>query len=268
MSNIEWLRGWRHELAAAGRRPGTIAVRTSHIERMSVALGDPATITRDDLIGWLGGQGWAPATMRSVRASTRTFFAWAHETGRRADDPAATLPAVLQPRGLPRPAGEDTLMAAITSATPRVRLAVELMALCGLRRCEVAPVHSRDLLREVGGGWLLRVVGKGGHTRLVPCPAHLALEIERAGGWVFPGQIGGHLAPATVGKLVSAVLPVGVTPHALRHRFGTETYSRSHDIRATQELLGHASIATTQVYVQVADVQRRAVATAAWRIGA
>jgi site-specific recombinase XerD len=81
---------------------------------------------------------------------------------------------------------------------------------------------------------------------------------------VFPGQVNGHLTSGYVSKLVSDALPPGWTAHTLRHRFASVAYSADRDIRAVQELLGHASVATTQIYTAIPkDALRRAVNAAA-----
>ena len=147
----------------------------------------------------------------------------------------------------------------------RAALAIELMSTCGLRRAECARVRGRDV-EAVGQGWQLRIVGKGGHVRVVPLPPTLALRLRCTPGWVFPGYVDGHISPAWLGKLVGRVLVEGYTPHKLRHRFGTVVYDQSHDLRAVQELLGHASLATTQVYVASSSAARRAAAMTAWKL--
>ncbi|WP_408918409.1 tyrosine-type recombinase/integrase [Corynebacterium striatum] len=138
------------------------------------------------------------------------------------------------------------------------------MAYGGLRRGEVARVRGSD----VQGQWL-RVEGKGGHVRLVPLPPHLARRIAAHGdSWLFPGQINGHLSPRRVTELVGEVLPVGVTPHALRHRFATRVYAQSGDIVALSMLLGHAKLDTTMVYTQVDSVVQAQAAAGAWTLAA
>ena len=136
------------------------------------------------------------------------------------------------PRGVPRPLGDDVIRDALAKADARTSLMVELMAYGGLRRGEVAGVRAE----HVSGQWL-RVTGKGGHTRMVPLPPHLARRVQVAGpGWIFPGQINGHLSARRVGELIRECLPDGMTPHQLRHRYATSVYRTSGDIRAVQEL--------------------------------
>ena len=90
-------------------------------------------------------------------------------------------------------------------------------------------------------------------------PADLARELRLRGpGYLFPGRHGaGHLSPHTVGVRISALLPDGVTMHALRHRFASVAHARVPDLLAVQQLLGHASVATTQVYVLVDAARSR-----------
>lgn len=132
---------------------------------------------------------------------------------------------------------------------PGARLILQLGRFAGLRRAEVAAVHTR----HVEGGWL-RVEGKGGHVRRVPLHPVLLEQLQRApAGWVFPALFGQHLTADHVGRLASRALPDGWTLHTCRHRAGTDMYAVRRDIRAVQEILGHASVRTTQLYTQVED---------------
>ena len=128
-------------------------------------------------------------------------------------------------------------------------------------------MHSSRLLDTIHGP-AIHVTGKGGHERVVPCPGHLANAIRQRRGWTFPGQIDGHLSPRRVGELVADVLPGALTGHTLRHRYGTTTYRESGDIRAVQELLGHARLDTPALYVDVDAAAMAAAAAGAWRLAA
>lgn len=272
MSNVnevnEVVRGWRAELQAAGRSAGTISLRISHARRVLAELDAPvAEITRDELVAWIAGHKWGPAARASARSSIRSLWRWMAVTGRVPVDVAVDLPTVIQPRAVPRPAPDQVVLDALRVAPPHVALAVEIMAMCGLRRTECACLRAADA-QQVAGGWALRVVGKGGHVRMVPCPPLLARRIREAGGWVFPGDQNGHISPGWLGKLIGRTLPPGWTPHKLRHRFATVAYGQGHDLRAVQELLGHASVATTQVYVAVDGQAVRTAASAAWSLAA
>ena len=211
-------------------------------------------------MNYLAAQDWSAATRRSVRSSLRLFWEWCARRGL-CEDVARELPTTPPPRSLPRPLEDHVILDALRAASPRVQLMIELMAYGGLRRCEVARVRSDDLQ----GQWL-NVIGKGGHHRAVPLPPHLCARIRRVAGWLFPGNIDGHLSAPHVGKLVSRALPAGMTAHQLRHRFATTAYRTSRDIRSVQTLLGHAKLDTTMIYTQVVDDDRAAAAAGAWTL--
>lgn len=263
------IQDYESELIAGNLTAQTRALRVYHLRRF--AADHPTTplgmITRTDLIAWLAAHDWSAETRRSYRASLRRFFAWAHACGRIAVDPAATLPAIRPPRALPRPTPDVVLAAGLAGADDRVRLMLELIDMCGLRRGEVCRVHSRDVVPDLVG-YSLRIQGKGGNVRIVPVPARLARRIIDAGGWVFPGAIDGHLSPRRVGELVGEALPDGWTAHTLRHRFATRAYAVSHDLRVVQELLGHAKPETTAIYTMIQPDRLRAVAEATWAAAA
>lgn len=133
----------------------------------------------------------------------------------------------------------------------------------GLRRAEVAAVHTRDLV-DVGAPQLF-VNGKGGRRRVVPISEYLAFLIGESGdGWLFPNRAGGHLSAGHIGKLVNRALPDSWTVHTLRHRYATLAFRGSRNLRAVQTLMGHASILTTERYTQVTDDETRAAAACAW----
>lgn len=258
---------WGVWLRAAGRPETTIALRTYHLRRVMTAIQtDPWSLGTEELVQYLGAQSWAPETRRSYRASLRAFYAWAQATGRRQDNPAALIPAIKLPRGVPRPTPERVYVQALLDADDRVRLMIHLAAQCGLRRGEIARLRREDVVPDLVA-YSLRVSGKGGHERMVPLPSELCRQLLAApAGWLFPSTArgGGHLTPAHVGKLVSRVLPDGWTCHTLRHRCATVAYASTRDLRAVQDLLGHAKPETTARYTQVpVDAVRAAVAAAA-----
>lgn len=127
-----------------------------------------------------------------------------------------------------------------------IRLAFEM----GLRRGEVVQIHSDDILDDLWGKSLM-VRGKGGKTRVVPIPDSLVPEImSYPRGWLFPGNIDGHVSPLWAAELVRETLPPDKTMHSLRHGFATRAYLESGgDLLLVQELLGHASPETTLRYI-------------------
>lgn len=219
------------------------------------------------LVGWFGKHPWSLEHRRSTRSAVRGFFSWAYKAGRVPRYLGDELPAVRQPPASPRPAPDDAWHAAMAAEDARTQLMLRLAAEAGLRRAEVAQMHSRDVF-ITGGAAQLTVHGKGGKKRLVPMSDDLAVLVRQGAaghtpgmssyGWLFPDGFGGHLSPEWVGSLVADVLPDGYTMHSLRHRFASRAYRGTRNLRAVQTLLGHASIATTERYTAVDDDEVRA----------
>lgn len=253
-------------LRAAGRPNSTIYIRSYQLRRFALEVGRPPfDVTLDDMVSYLSShETWSKSTRHAVRSALRSFYEWAHHTRRARRNEAKRLPVVTPPLGRPRPAPEAAIAESLRGAPERVRLMINLGAQAGLRCCEIATVHTENLVEDLDG-WSLKVTGKGGRRRVVPLTRQLAFALRALpAGWVFPGQVDGHLSPAYVSKLVSDALPSGVTAHMLRHRFASKAYiGAGRDIRAVQELLGHSSVATTQVYTAVPDGAKRAGVEAA-----
>jgi len=244
------LEGWVLHLRASGASPATIRLRRAHLERALTWFdaASPWVVTHAQMVEYLAVHDWAPETRKSVRASLRGFYSWAEEAGHVEVDPSRKLPRVAVPAGKPKPAPTDVFDDALGRATERERLMVMLAALAGLRRAEIACLHSRDVL-----GTSLRITGKGGRTRVVPLHPLLADVLAGHTGFIFPGADNGHLSPDRVGRIMTALLGNGWTAHTLRHRFATRAYAGDRDLLAVQQLLGHSSVATTQRYTQVPD---------------
>lgn len=265
----ETLAAWRRWLRASGSTAGTCRAYLHHLEALARQTGAPTPwdLTADDLADWLARHRWSRETTRSARTALRGFYSWAYDLGHLDDNPAQQLPRVRALPPNPRPASETAYQDALSKADPDETLMLRLAAELGLRRAEVAGLHSRDLDQDNAGRWWLTVHGKGERTRRLPLSHDLASVLrERLAGYVFPGRIGGHLSPDYVGVRVTALLPVGVTMHALRHRFATQAYAIGQDVFTVQRLLGHASPATTQRYVQTHDDTMRALVDAVGRL--
>lgn len=264
--------GWQTHARAAGLTPRTIALRVAHMRRLGRDLhpATPAEVTTGDLEEWLAHQATSAVEYRrALRSSIRVLFSWAAEAGRLPADPARRLRVVKAATPLPRPASSQDYRDALARADSRQTVALMLAAEMGLRRAEVAAVHARDICNTDDGPVLI-VHGKGGRRRVVPMTerirravTNLLAEVSAGDGYLFPGAVDGHLSPAYVGKLVSAVLPAGVTMHQLRHRFATVTYHATRDTLGVQQLLGHASPATTQRYVALDPTTLRTAVEAA-----
>jgi integrase len=223
-----------------------------------VARGFPDgldAVAPEDLVEWLAGQAWGLATLRSHVTAICSFLAWAERNGLVSGELRAGLPRVAQPKPLPKPCPVRTLETALEQCDPELVFALRLAGEAGLRRGELARVHSRDLLMDLTGV-SLRVHGKGAKERVVPLPAGLGEQLaQKLAGerWLFPGNIDGHVSPAWLGKRMARTLGGVHTAHSLRHLFATRLYGVSHDLFVVQRFLGHSRPETTTGYVALAD---------------
>lgn len=216
------------------------------------------------------GQGLGPSSAARELSGVRAFLAYAAEQqGHHAQLPRTRAPK--RPRTLPRPAAPDEVMSLAESAAEAASapwigardLAILLLLYgAGLRVAEALSLTAKVLPI----GQTLRVIGKRSKTRVVPvvpavreaideyarqCPHSLRGDVP-----LFLGARGGPLNPDLVRRAVAAArrrlgLPETLTPHALRHSFATHLLARGADLRALQELLGHASLSSTQIYTAV-----------------
>jgi len=227
----------------------------------------------------LAGRGAGPRTVARKLAAIRSFFKSMVELGEMTANPADLLPAPKQPQRLPRTLkAEDVaaLLNKIPATTPlelRDRALFEMAYACGLRAEELVnlDLESIDFDAET-----VRVEGKGGKTRFVPVgePAlrsvtrylergRPALASADGEGALLLSKSGRRLSTSDVRRRLRvwarhAAQQGAVHPHALRHSFATHLLEGGADLRAIQELLGHASISTTQVYTRVESARLRA----------
>jgi len=236
----------------------------------------------------LSGQGHAPTTVARKLAALRALFRTQVELGARAENPAELLSAPKRPRKLPRvltPAEVAALLDRIPASTPlelRDRALFELAYASGLRAEELVSLKVESVDFDAGGG---RVEGKGGKTRIVPVGEHALHAIERylararpaltedvaplpngEGRALFLSKSGRALGTSDVRRRLrtwtrqaATVVPTlaAAHPHALRHSFATHLLEGGADLRAIQELLGHATISTTPVYTRVESARLR-----------
>jgi len=220
----------------------------------------------------------AATTVARKLAATRQFFGSLVEHGHMAANPADLMPLPRRPAALPRAlaaADVSSLLDRIPATTPlelRDRALFEIAYGCGLRAEELVDLDVGSVDFE---GEQLRVEGKGGKTRVVPAgePALQALERYLSRGRpllldadepaLFVSKTGRRLSTSDVRRRLRvwarhAQTQGDVHPHALRHSFATHLLEGGADLRAIQELLGHATISTTQVYTRVESARLRA----------
>jgi integrase/recombinase XerC/integrase/recombinase XerD len=218
----------------------------------------------------LSERGQAPASVARKLAAVRSLFRVQVEVRAREDNPAELVGSPKRPQRLPRVLKEAevaALLDRIGATTPlelRDRAMFELAYACGLRAEEIV---SLELDAVDFDSELVRVEGKGGRTRVIPAGEHALRALERylargrpplaVGGenWLFLSKSGRRLSTSDVRRRLrtwarQAAL-AGAHPHALRHSFATHLLEGGADLRAIQELLGHATISTTQVYTRV-----------------
>ncbi|SCZ50902.1 integrase/recombinase XerC [Epibacterium ulvae] len=237
-------------------------------------LGALENITTGDMRAWMAAarsEGISARSLARRLSSVKTFYRWLAE--RQGFEPTAVLSARAPkfqnklPRPLPQQAAKAVLdTVALQSTTPWVAArdvaVVTLLYGCGLRISEALSLRRADV--PLSG--TLRITGKGGKERIVPVlPAAraavdhylslypFALDPESA---LFRGVRGGALGPGAIQKAMAQTraqlgLPASATPHALRHSFATHLLEAGGDLRSIQELLGHASLSTTQAYTAV-----------------
>jgi integrase/recombinase XerD len=257
--------------AEAGSSRNTLDAYRNDLERTAESVGSLGTASADDLSRL--GSDWAelaPSTLARRSAALRRFFGFLVDDGLRSDDPSATLPRPRLERPLPRildaaevgrmfEAAEDRAASGELAAVRNLAL-LELLYGSGLRATELVSL-PRGAVRP--GQPFLMVQGKGSKERLVPISSRARTAVARwieiaPGGrpWLFPsGKT--HLSRVRLFQIVRAmaadagIASERVSPHVLRHAFATHLLSGGADLRVLQSLLGHADIATTQIYTHV-----------------
>jgi integrase/recombinase XerC len=256
----------------------------THLDRLGIDSLEAVDLRA--LRSWLAKQhslGQARATLQRRAAAARVFFSWAQETGHIATDPAANLRSPKIRRRLP-----PTLEAATAAQMLDGRIAateeaggpvavrdtalLEILYATGIRVSELCGLDLTDLER---GRQVIRVFGKGSKERTVPlgAPALRAVEawLEKArpklatgesGRAMFIGERGKRIDPRVVRRVVHRSLQMtegapDLGPHGLRHAMATHLLEGGADLRSVQEMLGHASLATTQVYTHVTNERLR-----------
>lgn len=257
-----------------------------------IALEQADTAALHDYLAAIGTRELAPRTLARRLSAMRQFFRFLVSDGVRADDPTAGLDAPRLGRPLPKILSESEIERLIAAAASwpdeegmRLRCILELLYATGLRVSELVGLPLAAAQRDPR---FLLVRGKGGKERLVPLSAaarqtlaeYLAcrgrfLPDNAKGGprtarWLFPSRgADGHLTRQRCGQLLKELAlaagldPARLSPHVLRHAFASHLLDHGADLRSVQQMLGHADIATTQIYTHVQSERlRRLVETA------
>lgn len=243
-------------------------------------------LTQRRIRSWLAdtlARGGARSTIARHTAAIRNFTAWAVREEILASDPAATLTSPRADQRLPTPLDESDARALVNLARAealdgspsqmRTWAILELTYACGLRVSEVCALDVSSLNREA---LTVRVLGKGNKERVVPYgpPAQEALDHwlvrgrpqlagDASGSALFLGDRGGRIDPRVVRSMVHKMAAKAgvhdIAPHGLRHSTATHLLQGGADLRAVQEMLGHASLATTQRYTHVDTARLSAI---------
>lgn len=231
--------------------------------------GDVAALRSEQVRAFSASEhrrGLSPKSLQRRLSACRSFYQWLLKHGRIAANPATAVRAPKAPRKLPQVLDVDEAVRLVELPTDaplglRDRALLELFYSSGLRLSELCGLHWRDL--DLAGG-LVTVLGKGGKQRVVPVGSHARNALDAWRGEthaandapVFPGRNGGAISQRAVQIRIRQLgvrqgLFKRVHPHMLRHSFASHVLESSGDLRGVQELLGHADIATTQIYTHL-----------------
>lgn len=271
--------------AERGAAVNTLDAYRRDLEHASLALGGALCTAGPAELGAylqsLAREGLAPSSTARRLSALRRFYRFLFEEGERSDDPTSTLDAPSARRAIPDVLSREEMAQLLAACGEDARLSclIELLYGAGLRASELVALPMGALPRRKAGRWEMRAVtvrGKGGRERLCPLgpPALEALSNwlavreghlprgeaarKRATGYVFPSRgRQGHLTRRRLGQMLNelairaGLMPSKVHPHALRHAYATHLLQGGADLRSVQTLLGHADIATTQIYTHV-----------------
>ncbi|MBW3610153.1 MAG: tyrosine recombinase XerD [Actinobacteria bacterium] len=280
-------------LAEKGRSSNTLGayrrdLRTyvGWLARQEMTLADVRAETVEDYVAHLRGQGRAPASVARALVVVRCLHRFLTQEGYLEADPASGVEAPRVPAGLPKALAEDEVASLISAVVGhdavarRDRAMLEVLYGAGLRISELVRLSLPDLDLDAG---VLRAMGKGSRERVVPVAG---LALDALGAWlspsgrdvlaperwarrgdasaVFLNARGGRLSRQGAWGIVRrhgnrCGLGERLTPHVLRHSCATHMLDHGADIRVVQELLGHASVSTTQVYTLVSTERLRQV---------
>jgi integrase/recombinase XerD len=256
--------------AERGAAANTIAAYRRDLAGAAEAIGPLATADKQDLAGL--AKAWAalaPSSAARKASALRQFYGFLLDEGLREDDPSGAIPRPASRRPLPKILGHEQVAALFARAEEeaagdrpdavRLLALLELLYGSGLRATELVSLPLSAVPRDAP---FVTVTGKGGVTRMVPVSRRAQAALARwtalrpEGRFLFPSR-GKHLTRIRLFQLLKALAaraglpPAKISPHVLRHAFATHLLEGGADLRVLQTLLGHADIATTQIYTHV-----------------
>ena len=256
--------------AERGAAANTLAAYRRDLEGTEELVGDIAGAGRDNLARL--ARAWsdlAPSTVARKASALRQFYGFLLDEGLRDDDPSPALPRPAARRPLPKILSHSEVEALFARAeleaesdrpeSLRLLALLELLYGSGLRATELVSLPLASVPRDAP---FLTVIGKGGQQRMVPISGRAKhalsrwLAVRPEGRFLFPSR-GKHLTRIRLFQLLKELAaragldPAKLSPHVLRHAFATHLLEGGADLRVLQTLLGHADIATTQIYTHV-----------------
>lgn len=245
----------------------TVRNRHSILTGVSIAAAQSLLdLTIHDLRAYLGKPGLSVGSKRTYRGALIAFYEFAQEEGLRGDNPTGRLVPVTAPKGEPRPFSKEQIDAMLNSGAYRKTRAMILLGYYqGFRVSSIARVHGHDI--DILGG-TIRTIGKGRKERTLPLHPLIAdlAKTMPLDAWWFPARTDPSkpMRSASVTNLITlakkraGIRDPHLTPHSLRHSFGTHLADEDVDIRVIQKLMMHESLATTQIYTDVSERRKRA----------
>ncbi len=254
-----WIK-WQRAQSLSDR---TILERANTVTRCARDTSTaPEDLAAEEILTWLAGHThWSAGTRSTHHSQLKAWFRWLQLSRLRPDDPMMLLGKPRRPSGLPRPVPDVHLPRLLAEPMrTRTRAMFVLAIYAGLRVHEIAKFRGEHADLRAG---TLTVRGKGGRTAelpMYPAVAELAERMPRSGWW-FPsdtpaGHVNARSVSSTMGRTMRR-LEVPGTAHSLRHWHASAIVASGADLRTAQHLLRHASLATTQIYVKVAESSPR-----------
>lgn len=260
------IEGFIADMVWRRRSVNTISIRTTYLNKLSRELGPFATVKPKALREWLADpERHLKASTQAVLLTTyHSFFTWAIKAKRLKKDPTIRIDKPAVAKGFPHPIADEDREKALANADPRMLCWLGLGCWAGCRCQEIALMSIEDIHIDTMTIYIAH--GKGDKTRFVPLKDELLEALTAWDGLPTSGRLWPQMTPADMSKAINTHLHgldakrddgLPATAHCLRHWYADRLYKMTKDIILVKELLGHASVATTQIYAG-ADMSRSA----------